>query len=270
MDKVILKKDGFWASEWDGKKKKYKTWKINTTTHLFLEAWHHGLEIKGKVRLKDLVAVLKKFDPLVLDLVAKLCHANLDEYLKDENVVAKRDPDRKSKLTAIEVYKYYEMSNYNDIEKWDMQDHTVSAHGIGAYWEEGCEDVPLEKRGNSYAIEFTPWAYLLNLPLTMKQTVVLCKHKWKKQKPKKMGFKRKGSKKFERGLSWVSDRTTDGYENTDVRVTYELGEFLYGLFNELCFFWSPNRRDEKEKELMKSCEDAKNAKPEDFSELVEE
>lgn len=270
MDKVILKKDGLWCKEWDGKKKKYRTWKLDTTTHVFLSAWHCNLEIQGKVRLKDLAAYLKTLDPLVLDLVAKLCHANLEEYLKDDLLVSKRDPDRKSKLTAIEVYKYYELSNYDDLDKFDMQDHTVSAHGIGAPWEDGCQDVPLEKRGNSYAIEFTPWAYLLNLPLTMKRTVVLSRHKWKKQKPKKMGFKRKGSTKFERGLSWVSDRTTDGFENEDVRVTYELGEFLYGLFNELCFFWSPTRRDEKEKELMDRFEETKNASEDDYSELVEE
>jgi hypothetical protein len=273
MDKVILKRDGFWASEWDEKKRKHKVRKIDTTTHLFLQAWHSRLEIKGKVRLKDLVAILKKFDPLVLDLVAKLCHANLEEYLKEDLLVAKRDPDRKSKLTAIEVYKYYELSNYTDLEMFDMQDHTVSAHGIGAPWEEGCQDVPLEKRGNSYAIEFTPWAYLLNLPLTMKETVAVSRHRWKKQKPKRMGFKRKGSKKFERGLSWVSDKTTDKYENEDVRVTYELSEFLYGLFNELCFFWSPVSRDKKEKELLGRYEKVKGLKDGDednYSELVEE
>jgi len=270
MDKVILKKDGLWASEWDSKKKKEVRTKLDTTTHLFLLAWHTPLKIEGKVRLKDLAAYLKSFDPLVLDLVAKLCHANLAEYLKDEHLVPKRDPDRKTKLHAIEVYKYYEMSNYDDLEKWDMQDHTVSAHGIGEPWEEGCEDVPLEKRGNSYAIEFTPWAYMMNLPLTVKETVTLCKHRWKKQKPKRMGFKRKGSKKFERGLSWVTDRTTDGFENTDVRVTYQLGEFLYGLFNELCFFVDPVRRDIKEKELMDRYEETKNASEDDYSELVEE
>jgi hypothetical protein len=131
----------------------------------------------------------------------------------------------------------------------------------------------LEKRGNSYAIEFTPWAYLLNLPLTMKETVAVSRHRWKKQKPKRMGFKRKGSKKFERGLSWVSDKTTDKYENEDVRVTYELSEFLYGLFNELCFFWSPVSRDKKEKELLGRYEKVKGLKDGDednYSELVEE
>lgn len=262
MDKVILKKDGLWTSEWDGKKKKNVVQKLDTTTHLFLEAWHVSLEIKGKVTLRDLTKYLKSMDPLVLDLVAKLCHANLDDYLADDLLVSKKDPDRSSKLTAIEVYKYYEMSNYSDIDKWDMQDRTVSAHGIGAKWEQG--------EGNSYAIEFTPWCYMLNLPLTVKSTVVLCKHKWKKIKPKKMGFKKNGSNSFEKGLSWVTDRTTDGYENQDVQVTYTLGEFLYGLFNELCFFWSPARRDEQEKELMDRYEECKDAKSEDYSELVEE
>lgn len=260
MDKVILKKDGFWTSEWDGKKKKNVVQKLDTTTHLFLEAWHTSLEIKGKVTLRDLATYLKSMDPLVLDLVAKLCHANLDGYLADDLLVPKRDPDRHSKLTAIEVYKYYELSNYSDIKKFDMQDHTVSAHGIGTKWEQG--------EGNSYAIEFTPWCYMLNLPLTVKATVSLSRHRWKKQKPKRMGFKKKGSKKFD--FSWVSDRTTDKHENEDVGATYTLGEFLYGLFNELCFFWSPARRDEKEKELMDRYEECKTAKPDDYSELVEE
>ena len=262
MDKVILKKDGLWTSEWDGKKKKHVVQKLDTTTHIFLTAWYSRIEIKGKVTLKDLARYLKTLDPLVLDFVGKLCNANLEEYLRDELLVPKRDPDRKSKLTAIEVYKYYELSNYDDLKSFSMQDHTVSAHGIGEKWEQG--------EGNSYAIEFTPWCYMMNLPLTMKETVVLSRHRWKKQKPKRMGFKKKGSSSFERGLSWVSDRTTDGYENEDVHVTYTLGEFLYGLFNELCFFWDPARRDEKEKELLDRYEESKNAKPEDFSELVEE
>jgi hypothetical protein len=278
MDKVILKKDGLWTSEWDGKKKKNIVRKLDTTTHLFLEAWHTRIELKGKVTLRDLAKYLKSMDPLVLDLVAKLCHANLQEYLTDDLLVPKKDPDRQSKLTAIQVYKYYELSNYSDIKKFDMQDHTVSAHGIGEEWPLSPGEKPPKtkeekaKRAkcNSYAIEFTPWCYMLHLPLTMKETVALCRHRWKKQKPKRMGFKKKGSTEFERGLSWVSDRTTDKYENEDVGATYTLGEFLYGLFNELCFFWSPSRREEQEKVLMDRYEKCKTAKPDDYSELVEE
>jgi hypothetical protein len=268
LDKVILKKDGLWTSEWDRDTKKHVVERLNTDTHLFFQAWNVPLEIKGTVRLKDLLAYLKTLEPLVLDIIAKMTGANLEEYMK-EDLVPERDPDRKSKLKYIEVYKYYELTNY-DIETWDFTDHAVSAHGIGSPWEDGCEDVPLEKRGNSYAIEFTPWKYLLNLPLRLKLTTQITKTIYVRQKPKKMGFKRKGSKKFERGLSWVSDRKISKWEHQDVSVTYTLAEFFDGLLDELCFFWTPAKRDKEMNTLNERVESIKDSKDSDYSELVEE
>lgn len=270
MDRIILKKDGLWTSEWDGDKKKHVIERLNTDTHLFFCAWNRPLEIKGTVRLKDLIAYLKTMEPLVLDIIGRMVGANFPDYLK-EDLTPVRDPDRKTKLKFIEIFKYYELANH-DIDTWDFQDHAVSAHGIGAHWEEGCEDVPLEKRGNSYAIEFTPWKYLMNLPLRFKETTQITTATYKRQKPKRMGFKRKGSKKFERGLSWVSDRKIDSWKHQDVKVTYTVAEFFQGLFDELCFFGTPSTRDEHEKELISRYEKVKDRDPEDddYSELVEE
>jgi hypothetical protein len=271
MDKIILKKDGLWVSEWDGDKKKHVVSRLLTDNQLFFCAWNRPLEIKGTVRLKDLIAYLQTLEPLMLDIIGRIVGANFDDYLKQDLTPA-RDPDRKSKLKCIEIFKYYELSNQHDIDNWDFQDCAVSAHGIGAPWEEGCEDVPLEKRGNSYAIEFTAWKYLMNLPLRLKESTQITTATWKRQKPKRMGFKRKGSKKFERGLSWVSDKTVDNYKQQVVKVSYTLGEFFQGLFDELCFFEAPDVRDAREKEIIGRYEKVKERDPEDddYSELVSE
>jgi hypothetical protein len=260
LDRVILKKDGLWTKEWDRDTKKNVTDRLNTDTHIFFTAWNTPLEIKGKVTLRDFLEYLKTLDPLILDMIGKMVGANFEEYFK-EPLVSEKDPDRTSKLVAIEVYKYYEMSNH-DLENWDFTDHAISAHGIGAKWDQG--------KGDSYAIEFTPWKYLLHLPLRMKEKTTITKTIYKKQKPKRWGFKKKGSKGFERGLSWMMDRKIDKWEHIDIKVTYTLGEFIDGLFDELCFFWTPATRDKNEKELMGRYEDCKTADPDDFSELVEE
>lgn len=261
MDNVILTKEGLWTDEWVYDKEKeegeYVRTKLMLDTHLFFAAWNGPLTIEGDVTLSDLVKILKSMDPLVLQFVGVVCGANLDAYL-DQDLTPVPDDDDGSKLTHIEVYKYYETSNF-DGETWDMTE-AVSAHGIGAPWQDAYEgqykDTPVEERGNSYAIEFTPWNKLMHLPIRLLNPSTLSTTTYKKlDKPKNTGFfDKEGNLK---GKGWTRDTEFVGCEIKKVEVNYTLGDFFNGLFNELCFFSTPSRRQEKEYELKERVEDCK-------------
>lgn len=272
MDNIILTKDGLWTDEWVFDKVKdegdYVRTKLILDNHLFFAAWNGPLTIEGEVTLTDLVKLLKSMHPLVLQFIGVVCGANLEVYL-NQDLTPVPDDDDGSKLKYIEVYKFYETCNY-DGKTWEMSE-SVSAHGIGAPWEEAFEgqykDTPVEDRGRAYALEFTHWSKLMNLPIRLLNPSSLSTTTYKKlDKPKKTGFFDKDGNI--RGEGWTRDTEYVGTETKEMEVTYTLGDFFNGLFNELCFFWTPDKREEKEAEIKDRVEDCKNPDAE-FYELKE-
>jgi hypothetical protein len=254
-DHVILTKDGFYTEEWDRDKGDYTREKLPLDNHLFFSAWNTTFQIEGPVTLKDFVEILKQMDPLILQFVGFVTGANIEAYL-EEDLTPIPDDDDRSELQFIEVYKYYESDNYN-IDHWTMESH-VSAHGIGGPWADAYpgDETPVEKRGNQYAIEFTPWNKMMHLPIKLKETVNFTTTTYKKrEKPRKTGFFDKQGKMH--GEGWTSDVEHVGWDNKEVVVTYTLGEFFDGLLDELCFFWTPDVRSEKEQDLKEASEEAK-------------
>jgi hypothetical protein len=243
MDSVILKKDGFYSKTWDynekKKKGKYLIDKLSTSYFTFFEAWNSSLKIEEVVTLKDVAVILKNMDNEVLTVVENLCCSNLKDYLA-KDLTPKKDPDTHAKLKCIEIYKIFEKDNYDDINKWELTHHT-SAHGLGSNWKEG--------KGNAYAIAYTDWSYLLNLPIKLNTTGTLCTTTWKKVK----------KHKILNGLS-VSDRKHVSYKQEDVETYFTVGEFFTGLLNELCFFSSPLVRERNVEELKKRLKEVKTAK----------
>lgn len=268
MDSIILKKSGFWSREWSKSSGKYDLLLVSMQQPKNVcMAWNVPITIQGQVRLKDLLGVLAKAGSATIDTIGRLTGANLAAYLK-EPLVPVRDPDRYSRLKFVEVFRYYELDNYDTIDGWELSG-SVSAHGVGKPWDDdSCKDVPVEDRGCSYAIEFTPWKYLLNLPLRLQNPVYLGTTTWRKTEKRKVGFVKKNGKQSGKPL-FETDRKLVKMERREIAVSYTLGEFLYGLFDELCFFHTPQRCEEESALLKKKLDDAKSAGPEDFLELKE-
>jgi hypothetical protein len=136
--------------------------------------------------------------------------------------VAKDDEDE---LRWVEVYKYIEIDNHADLENPKYSEYT-SAQGIGKPWKDEwggklhMTDEEKEKLGyNTYALDFTPWMALKNVPLRIR--------------PK----------------AYYRELDRDQLVRREIDYTMTLGEFLSGITDELCFFRSPERAEEKKAEL---------------------
>lgn len=208
------------------------------------------INVEGKVTLLDLIRALAKMNVEELHALSLISSAHIAPYLIDfaTHPEPVPDADDHGKLEAIEVYKTIELDNHSSGN--DLYDISVStsAHGKGEIWNDCMKDVAagkskLEdvKECNSYAIEFTPWQKMLDLPIRIRENVYFTEMVWKECKPKKMEIGILGSKrKFSMGM-----RDRDLVErkgDRKVRGEMSLGEFFTGLFNELCFFGSPASR----------------------------
>lgn len=227
---ILLKKDGLWLREWE--ERKWQSCPMSLHPEDFFPHWNDPFEIKGRVTLQNLVDnVLLKLHPQTRLIVDSITDANLEDYLRPEQLVPKRE--RKCEVKGIEVYKTFELSNFREVKEWDFEEGNVSAHGLGK-GEEG-----------PFAIEFDPWAHLLHLPLSLQTTAKLCTSTFKKCRPKKLI----------KGWGLTSDRESVSYENQEIFVSFTLGEFFCGLFNELCFFSCPSRRNAQKANLMATIEE---------------
>ena len=214
--------------------------------------------IEGTVTLLDLIKILSKMNAEELHALSTIADANLAPYLIDfaDSPDPIPDTDDFGKLTAIQVYKILELSNYSSCtDVFDMEMYS-SAHGIGEIWAESMKEVTegrttLEdvKNCNCYAIEFTPWQKMLDLPITIKEFVNYGEIVWKKVKPKEWKIGVVGSKK-KHSMGKIDREIVNRDEmrkgsSKKIRTQLTLREFFHGLFNELCFFGSPNTRKEQ-------------------------
>ena len=229
MDEVMLKRDGFWTREWFRDRRKDVTAKLPLDLRFF-EAWNTPFTIQGRVRFKDVVSILKQMDAQALSVLAMITGANLPAYLS-EDLVPVRDPDRSSRLRFIEVSKYYQVDN-QALDHWKMET-SVTACGVG---EKERDDK--NPRAGSFALTYTDWKYLLNLPIRLCPTAQHCTTKWKKARRHVIARSMNGKPLF-----WSSVAGDGKPRILQTRATYSLGDFFNGLFDDLCFNWTPADRD---------------------------
>lgn len=222
-------------------------------------------EVDSDVTLLDLVKVLLVLlaNDRITD-VEKLANSHivpyLDDYLQHPMPVADDDGQP---LEAIEVYRCLELSNYESGEDvYDVNSYTC-AHGVGAIHPDVLESVKLgkmtaeeAKNCNTYAIEFTPWQKMLHLPIRIRELTYFSESVWKKCPPKEMSFGVLGSKRKVK-FGKTEREPVDMKKGMDRKIRWQMNlrEFLVGLFNELSFFGSPARRDDKSNELTVTMND---------------
>jgi hypothetical protein len=263
-DMIILKRDGFYTRDWEYDEEReegeYVETRLNTEEDWdLLECWNTNMTVDEGVLTGDFFKILQKMDEGLLDVISMLTNSNIAGYLKTVPIlnVAKDD---ENELRWVEVYKNIEIDNHADLENPEYSEYTC-AHGVGKPWKDGpgvesnMTDEEKEKLGcNTYALEFTPWMDLKNVPLRIRPKAYLSETVWYKgEKKRKIGS---NGPDDEDGWN-CSDRELDRDKlvRREIDYTMTLGEFLSGITNELCFFSSPERAEEKKAELIERVKD---------------
>jgi len=254
-DKIVLKREGIFGESWSKRVEDYVISGIRAGGRKEGEfLWQNrnvDLKVEGDVTLLDLIKILAKMNVEELHALSQLANANLAPYLIDfaNNPTPIPDTDKFGKLTHIEVYKTVEFDNHESGD--NLYDFTVStsAHGIGEVWEDVMKEVTsgttkLEdaKACNSYAIEFTPWQQMLDIPIRIRPETYYTEMIWKKCKPRALEFGIIGSKRKVK-MGMMERDLVERKNDKKVRSTMTLAEFFTGLFNELCYFGAPTSRD---------------------------
>lgn len=221
MPRVSLTKEFFVRHFHDEKSKR-----IDTFNGIELvSCWSLPFSIEEGVTFGDLLLLLKTADPSLITFIAMATNCNLEPFLNDTRPASKPGQSDYENLLAVEVAKYYELSNYDDIDTFVMHSDS-SCSGLGK--DEKGQDI-------NYALEFTPWKELEPLPLRISNKSRLSKITWTKCEPHSVGTTLDGD-----DLLWKSDREFVSNDSTDILSTdMTLGEFFSCLLNELCFFGSP-------------------------------
>lgn len=261
MTSVILKRDGFYkvksvknneTDEWEQVEKLVDT--KGESSPSFFALWNKPLTIADGVLTGDLFRILHQMDPAALTMVELLTDSNWKDSLKEAfDPVEKVDKDP---LFFVEVYKHMEVGNLHDLRKFELDSEYTCAHGIGKPWEgEGMADVPVEERGTVYAIEFTPWNELRNVPLRIKEKMYFGYTVYEQGERRKM-VSNGGDEDWN---FFDKDRNKEKSKDMELGYTMTLGEFLGGLANEICFFGGPDDRKEEKQKLtgiMESVEES--------------
>lgn len=239
MSRVSLTKDFFLRhNEYEGEQPK----KIDTFTNIELVAcWSLPFSIEKEVTFGDLLRLLKTADESLITFIEMATDCNLKPFLKDERP-SREIPEgmEHEKLIAVEVARTYELSNY------DLGTHVMQV-------QDYCSGIGKDPDGQeiNYAIEFTPWIDLVDLPLRISNKSRLHKVEWEKVEPHPIGKTMDG-----KDVPWMSDRGVKNTENVDILTEdMRLGDFFCALLNELCFFGSPQRAEQKSSELEEAMKD---------------
>lgn len=147
-----------------------------------------------------------------------LTQCSISEFIREMDDSTEEDYE----LASIEVGKYYEANEYDDFSSINEV-----VRCSGRYKEPRVSEHDPNHVDELCAIEFCHWNALKNLPLTLDLSATLT-----------IDMDYKKAKTYEASIT-VSD-------------------FFNGLFDEICFFGSPSRRDDEVEELqrrMKEIED---------------
>lgn len=215
----------------------------------FLRNSHVNITIEDTT-LFDLVKQLTWMNDSEIDALEVLSDANIKPFIDNlkENVVKSCE----TSLKGIEVYKQVELDNYETCDDVYKLTTYTSAHGIGDRWDGVDENV---KGCNTYAIEFTPWQDMFNLPITIAKECVIERHTWKvREQPENFILEGTDGSFIDFGPM----KKTCVLDTKDPQmITYDMTmrEFFHGLFDELCFFGSPQTRSDKQDELVQTMKD---------------
>lgn len=257
LDKIRLMKEGLFGEYYDKKLDDYVIQGIRAGGKKKGEfLWQNvekTIEVDKGVTLLDLIKFLATMNSEELHALSTIANANLAQYLIEfcKNPDPIPDNDDGQPLKAIEVYRTMELSNYTDgNDVYDLNDYTC-AHGIGEIWEDCMKDVRAGKTKlkdvehcNAYAIEFTPWQKMLHLPIQIREFVYYSETEWKKCKSRPWMINVMGKKKkYKMGSFNREIVKKDRMPEKKIRASMGLGQFFTGLFNELCFFGSPDDRN---------------------------
>jgi hypothetical protein len=263
MASVIMKRDGFYGhrskknketGEWEEHNSLIDTRGENSLT--FLKFWNKPLTIEEGVLAGDLFRILHQMDPALLTMVELLTDSNWKENLKEAFLPVEEGKKDEAELKFVEVYRLLEITNYTDLENFELSDDYTCTHGIGKVWD-GPEmvDVPEEEKKdcNAWAIEFTPWNELRNVPLRIRPKLTFSEMVWVQGKRRKM-ISNGGDEDWN-----FSDKDLDREKMRRIELDYTmtLGEFMDGLANELCFFGDPDSRREEQAELQGRLDEVK-------------
>lgn len=213
----------------DGFQLQYWDEKIYKTIAMDLEEffcyWNREIIIQNDVVLSDLTKQLVKLSPEKIKLIEQLAEiSHLNDFIQECNKFsAVEGEEDKSTLERIEIYKDV---GFEIFEKKRVLLYHHSAYGVAI-------------DGTVYGISFTSMQRLKNLKLVLKT---------------------------ENDINEIDlDDPKSAYEKLIVQsnVTFTLGEFLYGLFDEICFHGSPERRDQRLQELENTVEEYHNRKGEE-------
>lgn len=231
---IKLTKKGFVRSEWNKEDKEYDTFLVQGLD--VISQWMYGVEIEKGVTLGDLVKIFEEDDEL-LSFVEVLTDCNIRAYMASlyEPLVAKEEESKDEKcspLTSIEVYAYVEVDNYHKEDKFPQLNYNIGCHGRSTIPYRDTKSFGEDAKDNfTWAIEFTPWNKLRDLPLVLEETGKLIELKWiSKGKPRVF------LKQFP---EMTSNRKLQKSKQTEVLISWTLGQFFHALFNELCFCGSP-------------------------------
>jgi hypothetical protein len=241
---VILRSDGFYSSEWnpDLKSLEEDLFDLTSVELPLLTHWNDDFEIDGTVLLADLVRLLRMMSAPLRKAIGKICNANIDAYIAPEETMALTPENEDDHLAFIEVYRVIDI----DVEpdgKPKMRSGN-SAHGILKV--PGVD--PVGCPYDSVAIEFTPWSQLISVPLRFRVKTRITKTFFRLQT--EVRLQTEEDKKVSDFLSEIGAWSVEKWEEDEVEVSFSLGEFLTGIFDELCWFSSPSRRERERDKLM--------------------
>lgn len=183
------------------------------------------------ITLRDIIKFLSEISPGVFGLIEITSSSNIVAYLEDfSNNPA---PTKKSNLEKIEVYKTLHISNYDDLEVFDT------------YMQSCCHGILGDEM---YAIEFEKWQNLIDVPVTIKDELILEDRRWKKCKPFRMKIRSTSGSDF-RFPESTRKLSRKKVINDKMRSDLSMEEFFFGLFSEISFFWTPEYRAEENKKL---------------------
>lgn len=139
-----------------------------------------------------------------------LTQSSISEFIREMNEEVE---DNDSQLVSIEVRKYYEANEYDD---FSTINEAITCSG--RYKEPRISEHDPSHTDERCAIEFCHWSTLKDLPLVLDLNATLT-----------VDMDYKAAKTYE--------------------STITVGDFFTGLFDEICFFGSPERRDGEMEEL---------------------
>ena len=244
---VVLRQDGFYSKDWDPKTKGYDEVLIDLSSPemTLLAHWNSFFEIEGQVILADLVRLLRMMSQPLRIVVGKIAQANIDAYIAPEETMAIAGDDH---LAFIEVYRGIDI----DVQPDGSREFSASESAHGVLKTPMCDPHDPMLTYSTVAIEFTPWSQLISVPIRVKQKTSMTTTFYRlcTEEEKKRDVELYGKHSAE-------SVTLDRWEEQDIEITFSLGEFFSGIFDELCWFSSPARRDRESDNLTGLAEEAR-------------